>query len=273
MLKIDHNKGCHGEALEPCGQMPLRSPFPSINSGQAHLRVTPLSVTSLLWHRRFLRFFSIILVLFFAACGDKKSTSSQSTQTVTTKPDSSSSKTVLFFGDSLTAGYGLDDPSEAFPGVVQNKIDSAKLPYKVINAGVSGETTAGGRGRIGWILKQKVDVFVLELGANDGLRGIPVIETAKNLQSIIDSVKTKYPNAKLVLLGMQVPPNMGPVYANGFKAIFPALADKNKIQLVPFLLKGVGGVPSLNQHDGIHPTAEGAKIVGNNVWQVMKDVL
>jgi acyl-CoA thioesterase-1 len=267
MLKIDHSKGCHGEALEPCGQRPLRSPF-------ENLRVTPLSVTSLLWHRRFLRFFSIILILFFTACHNKKSASSQSVQTVTAvNPDSSSSKTVLFFGDSLTAGYGLDDPSEAFPGVIQNKIDSAKLPYKVINAGVSGETSAGGRGRIGWILKQKVNVFVLELGANDGLRGIPITETTKNLQSIIDSVKTKYPNAKLVLLGMQVPPNMGPVYANGFKAIFPALANKNKTQLVPFLLKGVGGVPSLNQHDGIHPTAGGAKIVGNNVWQVLKDVL
>jgi acyl-CoA thioesterase-1 len=212
-------------------------------------------------------------VLLFAACGEKKSSQAESQQVATNKPDTSSTKTILFFGDSLTAGYGLDDPSEAFPGVVQNKIDSAKLPYKVVNAGVSGETSAGGEGRISWILKQKVDVFVLELGANDGLRGIPVSETNQNLQAIIDSVKTKYPKVKLVMLGMQVPPNMGNIYANNFKAIFPALAAKNNMALVPFLLKGVGGVPSLNQHDGIHPTAKGAKIVGDNVWQVLERVL
>jgi acyl-CoA thioesterase-1 len=157
--------------------------------------------------------------------------------------------------------------------VVQNKIDSAKLPYKVVNAGVSGETTAGGKARINWILRQKVDVFVLELGANDGLRGIPATETAKNLQAIVDVVKAKYPNAKLVLLGMQVPPNMGTTYANSFKDVFPQLASKNKMIFMPFLLKDVGGVPKLNQKDGIHPTTEGAKIVGNNVWQVLKEVL
>jgi acyl-CoA thioesterase-1 len=167
----------------------------------------------------------------------------------------------------------LDDPSEAFPGVVQNKIDSAKLSYKVINAGVSGETSAGGLARINWILKQKVDVFVLELGANDGLRGTPVTETAQNLQSIINAVKAKYPGAKLVMLGMQVPPNMGAQYANSFKALFPVLASKNKMALVPFLLKDVGGVAALNQKDGIHPTAEGAKLVGENVWQVLEGVL
>jgi acyl-CoA thioesterase I len=212
-------------------------------------------------------------VLLLAACGDKKSSQDEAPRAVSNSADNSSSKTVLFFGDSLTAGYGLDDPSEAFPGVVENKIDSAKLPYKVVNAGLSGETSAGGKGRIAWILKQKVDVFVLELGANDGLRGIAVNETRQNLQDIIDSVKTKYPKAKLVMLGMQVPPNMGNIYANNFKAIFPDLAVKNNMALVPFLLKDVGGVPSLNQKDGIHPTAEGAKIVGNNVWQVLKGVL
>jgi acyl-CoA thioesterase-1 len=214
----------------------------------------------------------LLAVSTLAACGDKKSQSTE-TAAVSNTSDTPSSKTILFFGDSLTAGYGLDDPSEAFPGVVQNKIDSAKLPYKVVNAGVSGETSAGGKGRINWILKQKIDVFVLELGANDGLRGIPISETTQNLQAIIDAVKAKYPNAKLVMLGMQVPPNMGNVYASGFKAIFGVLAAKNKMTLVPFLLKNVGGVPTLNQHDGIHPTADGAKIVGNNVWQVLKGVL
>jgi len=215
----------------------------------------------------------MVTVLLFAACNNNKP-SQDDAQNASAKPDSTSTeKTVLFFGDSLTAGYGLDDASQAFPGVVQNKIDLAKLHYKVINAGVSGETSAGGKGRINWILKQKVDVFVLELGANDGLRGIPVHETIQNLQSIIDTVKAKYPKAKLVMLGMQVPPNMGTTYAYSFKAIFPGLAAKNNMALVPFLLKGVGGVPSLNQKDGIHPTAEGAKIVGDNVWQVLQGVL
>jgi len=212
-------------------------------------------------------------MLFLAACTNNKQASSDTTAAAT-KPDSTSSaKTVLFFGDSLTAGYGLDDQSQAFPGVVQTKIDAANLHYKVVNAGVSGETSAGGKARINWILKQKVDVFVLELGANDGLRGISVSSTIQNLQDIIDSVKLKYPNAKLVMLGMQVPPNMGSVYSYSFKAIFPELAAKNKMALVPFLLKDVGGVSSLNQKDGIHPTAEGAKIVGNNVWEVLQGVL
>jgi acyl-CoA thioesterase-1 len=215
----------------------------------------------------------LLTALLFAGCGQKKPAAVQPEVMGMPSADSSSSKIILFFGDSLTAGYGLDDPSEAFPGVVQNKIDSAKLPYKIVNAGLSGETSAGGKGRISWILKRKVDVFVLELGANDGLRGIPIGETTRNLQSIIDSVKTKYPKAKLVLLGMQVPPNMGPAYANGFKNLFYALAAKNNMALVPFLLKGVGGVPSLNQGDGIHPTAEGAKIVGANVWDVLKGIL
>jgi len=215
----------------------------------------------------------ITTVLFFSACGHKKAQPTETSVTAN-KPDSSSTdKIVLFFGDSLTAGYGLDDPSQAFPGVVQNKIDEAKLHFKVVNAGVSGETSAGGKARITWILKQKVDVFVLELGANDGLRGIPVSETMQNLQAIVDAVKAKYPAAKLVLLGMQVPPNMGGKYAYSFKAIFPGLAAKNNMTFMPFLLKDVGGVPSLNQKDGIHPTAEGAKIVGNNVWQVLEGVL
>lgn len=182
-------------------------------------------------------------------------------------------KTILFFGNSLTAGYGLDDVSQAFPALVQRKIDSLKLPYKVINAGLSGETTSGGSSRIDWILKQPVDVFVLELGANDGLRGIPIKESIKNLQAIVDKVKAKNPAVKQVLLGMQVPPNMGSTYANGFKAIYPAIAAKNNMALVPFLLEGVGGNPALNQADGIHPTAEGAKIVANNVWKVLKGVI
>jgi acyl-CoA thioesterase-1 len=179
---------------------------------------------------------------------------------------------ILFFGTSLTAGMGLD-PSEAFPALIQNKIDSLKLPYKVINGGLSGETSAGGKGRIDWLLKQPVSIFVLELGANDGLRGLPVAQTTKNLQDIIDRVKAKYPDAKLVLAGMQVPPNMGAKYAADFKNIFPALAQKNGMKLIPFLLDKVGGVPKLNQADGIHPTAEGDKILAENVWVVLKGLL
>jgi acyl-CoA thioesterase-1 len=214
------------------------------------------------------------LSFFFAACdGDKKPSENNSAPTDNTaaaKPK----KTILFFGDSLTAGYGLDDATEAFPGVVQAKIDSAKLPYNIVNGGLSGETSAGGKSRIDWLLKQQpLDVFVLELGANDGLRGLPVADTEKNLQAIIDKVKAKYPQAKLVLLGMQVPTNMGAAYSADFKNIFPKLATKNNMTLVPFLLQGVGGVRKLNQADGIHPTAEGAKIVGENVWAELKGVL
>lgn len=218
----------------------------------------------------------LLTVLTVAGCGNgAKSPDNNQTQATAevAKTDSASKKIVLFFGDSLTAGYGLDDPSDAFPGVISRRVDSLKLPYKVINAGLSGETTAGGNGRINWLLKQKIDVFVLELGANDGLRGIPVNETAKNLQSIVEKVKVKYPDAKLVLLGMQVPPNMGADYTGKFKNVFPTLAAKNKMELVPFLLQGVAGIPSLNQGDGIHPTAQGAKIVANNVWDVLKDDL
>jgi acyl-CoA thioesterase I len=181
-------------------------------------------------------------------------------------------KTIVFFGNSLTAGYGVD-PTEAYPALIQQKIDSLQLNYKVINAGVSGETSSGGYGRIDWILRQKVDVFVLELGGNDGLRGIPLSETKKNLQAIIDKVKTKYPDTKIILEGMQIPPNMGQQYTAAFKNIYPELAEKNKIALVPFLLKNVGGDAKLNQKDGIHPTAEGHKIVAQNVWEVLKNIL
>jgi len=181
-------------------------------------------------------------------------------------------KTIVFFGNSLTAGYGVD-PSEAYPALIQNIIDSLHLNYKVINAGVSGETSAGGNGRIDWILREPVDVFVLELGGNDGLRGIPLSETKKNLQAIIKKVRSKYPEAKIILEGMQIPPNMGQQYATEFKNIYPHIAKEDTVAIVPFLLKDVGGDAKLNQADGIHPTAEGHKIVAKNVWNVLKDLL
>lgn len=213
-----------------------------------------------------------LLIGILSACGGKPTSnnSQQAAASQSENPAASDKRNILFFGDSLTAGYGLDDPDQAFPGVIQHKIDSLKLPYNVINAGVSGETSAGGLGRIDWVLKQKVSVFVLELGANDGLRGIPTDETAKNLQAIIDKVKAKYPSAKIILAGMMVPPSMGADYSNSFRAVFPALAKKNNIELVPFLLDNVAGNPKLNQKDGIHPTAEGAKIVAGNVWKVLR---
>lgn len=218
--------------------------------------------------------FCLAISLFIlTSCGGN---SNDKTETIKNDSQSTShnaqTKNILFFGNSLTAGLGVE-PEEAFPALIGDKIDSLNLPYKVTNAGLSGETTAAGKARINWILKQKVDVFVLELGANDGLRGIPVSETEKNLQAIIDQVKIKYPDAKLVMTGMQVPPNMGSKYATDFSIIFKKIADKNNMALVPFLLENVGGVSKLNQGDGIHPTPEGHKILAENVWAVLKDVL
>jgi len=182
------------------------------------------------------------------------------------------SKHIVFFGDSLTAGYGVA-PRQSFPSVIQHRIDSLHLPCQVVNAGVSGETSADGRSRIDWVLRQPIDVFVLELGANDGLRGIPVAGTTANLQAIIDAVRVKYPAAKIVLAGMQMPPSMGATYTNAFRNIFPALAAKNKCSLIPFLLQNVGGIPHLNQPDGIHPNPAGHRLVADNVWKILKPLL
>ena len=181
-------------------------------------------------------------------------------------------QTIVVLGDSLAAGYGLD-LSEAFPALLQKKIDAAGLKFSVVNAGISGDTSAGGLRRIDWILKRRLDVLVLELGGNDGLRGIPVGVTRTNLQSIIDRTKQKYPQAQIVVAGMQMPPNMGAEYNAAFEKIFPDLAKANHAALVPFLLDGVGGKPELNLPDMIHPTAEGHKVVAENVWKVLRPVL
>ncbi len=221
-------------------------------------------------------FFALLLSgsMLIACSGNKNEESTTQTAAPTeTNASPAVKKTIVFFGNSLTAGYGLDDPSEAFSSLIQNRIDSLGLSYKVINAGVSGETTAGGNSRIDWLLKQPLDVFVLELGGNDGLRGIPVTETRKNLQSILDKVKAKYPDATLVLAGMQIPPSMGKTYSEEFRIVYKELAEKNQIKLIPFLLEGVGGEAKYNQTDGIHPTAEGHRILANNVWVILKDVL
>jgi acyl-CoA thioesterase-1 len=177
---------------------------------------------------------------------------------------SSAPKVILFYGDSLTAGYGLS-VEEAFPSLVEEKLAQQGKSVKVVNAGLSGETSAGGLSRLNWVLRQPVDIFVLELGANDGLRGLPLEQTEKNLQAIIDKVKEKNKNVKFVIAGMMVPPNMGPEYTEKFKKLYPELAKKNKATLIPFLLKDVAGIESLNQADGIHPNVAGHKIVAETV--------
>lgn len=217
----------------------------------------------------FLSIFSLML-----ACGDavqqEKNTEQNAAENETEQQQKT--KTILFFGDSITAGYGLEE-GEAFPNLIQQRIDSLDLDYQVVNAGLSGETTAGGLNRIDWVLKQEVAIFILELGANDGLRGVPLAETRKNLQSIVDYVQKENPDAKIVLAGMQIPPNLGTDYTAEFRNIFPELAEKENIALIPFLLEGVAGDPELNQQDGIHPTAEAQPILVENVWEVLGPIL
>lgn len=182
-------------------------------------------------------------------------------------------KVILIFGNSLTAGYGVEQ-DESFPALIQARIDSLGLPYEVINAGVSGETTATGLNRIDWVLeKQAVDIFILELGANDGLRGLPPGQTKKNLATMIDKVREVHPEAKIILAGMMVPPSMGPEYSDAYNRIYPEIAAETDAELIPFLLDKVGGVDSLNQADGIHPNPKGNKVVRDNVWAVLEGLL
>ena len=225
----------------------------------------------------FLKFRYFLVFLLLVACGEKSGQTNTNSYTTNEQAEenvneSENDKVIIFFGDSLTAGYGLET-EEAFPAVIQQYIDSLSLNYMVVNAGLSGETTASGRNRLDWTLNQKADVFILELGANDGLRGIPLNETRLNLQAIIDAVKEKNQETVIILAGMQIPPNMGQEYTTEFRKIFPELADKNKTLIIPFLLDHVAGIPDLNQDDGIHPTVEGQKIVAKNVWEVLEPVL
>jgi acyl-CoA thioesterase I len=211
--------------------------------------------------RRLLAILSVLL-LGFNPCGDF----------LFAATETNARPTVVVLGDSLAAGYGLD-PTESFPALLQKKIDAAGLNFTVVNAGVSGDTSAGGFRRIDWLLRRRIDVLVLELGGNDGLRGIPVEVTRTNLQAIIDRTKQKNPQARIVIAGMQMPPNMGAEYTAAFAKVFPELARANNAALVPFLLEGVGGRPELNLPDLIHPTAGGQKILAENVWKVLKPVL
>jgi len=186
--------------------------------------------------------------------------------------DSRIASKIVVLGDSLAAGLGVD-LSEAFPSLLQGKIEAAGYPDRVVNAGVSGDTSADGLGRIDWLLKQRIDVLILELGGNDGLRGLPPSSTQANLQAIIDRVKRKYPKALILIAGMQMPPNMGEEYDGAFRKLYPDLAAANHAALIPFLLEGVGGKPELNQPDQIHPNVEGHKIVADNVWKVLYPLL
>lgn len=217
-----------------------------------------------------------LLILILVACDNKPENQSEAVEAtsvdhevVATERDNN---TILFFGNSLTAGYGIEMDA-AFPGLIQKRIDSLQLNYEVINAGLSGETTASGNTRVDWVLKQPIDIFILELGGNDGLRGISSNETRKNLQLIIDKVRTKYPTCEIIIAGMQIPPNMGPEYTTAFRTLFPEIAEKNNLLLIPFLLENVGGIPDLNLPDGIHPNEKGHKIVAENVWEVLKGLL
>ena len=180
--------------------------------------------------------------------------------------------TIVFLGTSITAGLGLD-PEQAYPAIIQKKLDSAGLQYQVINAGNSGESSAGALNRIDWILQQSPAVLLIETGANDGLRGQTPESVRDNIQAIIDRTRQRSPGTRIILAGMRALPNLGREYVRRFVAIYPELAERNQIQLVPFILEGVGGVDSLNQADGIHPTPRGQEIVADNVWQVLEPVL
>ena len=181
---------------------------------------------------------------------------------------------VVFVGTSLTAGYGLPDPKLAYPALIQRKIDSLGLGYRTVNAGVSGETSAGALRRIGWILDQgNVAIVMVETGANDGLRGQDPDSTRANIQAIFDRARALNPAPKLVLTGMEAMPNLGQAYTTRFRAIYPALAKANPVVLIPFLLEGVAGIDSLNQADGIHPTARGQELVAATVWKAIRPLL
>ena len=216
-----------------------------------------------------------LVVLFLVGCGNPDSSKHEGG--VETEPEVVSEtpqvqKKILFFGNSLTAGYGVE-PEQAFPNLIQQRLDSMGLPYRVINAGLSGETTASGANRIDWVLREPVAIMILELGGNDGLRGIDPAETKKNLQQIISLARNKYSDIQIIVAGMEAPPNMGSEYITAFRNVFSSLAEANSLPLIPFLLEGVGGEPELNLPDGIHPNPEGHKIVADNVWEVLEELL
>lgn len=222
------------------------------------------------------RCFNVTLVsLLMIGCGDSSRNGTPAREAAAPPADSARTaapRTVLFLGTSLTAGLGLA-PEQAYPALIQQKIDSVGLPFQVINAGVSGETSAGALRRVDWLLRQPFDVLVIETGANDMLRGFDLDSTAANIRGIVARVRAEEPDVRIVLAGMLAPPNLGSDYARRFGEIFPTIAREDSLVLIPFLLEGVGGVPSLNQGDGIHPNAAGARILAGTVWKSLEPVL
>lgn len=226
--------------------------------------------------------FKMFLILFiiglsFTSCKDEKS--QPKAPQIQTKEETKSMETpisdnqvILFYGNSLTAGFGLDQ-NESFPSLIEDKIDSLGLKYSVVNAGLSGETTSGGLKRIDWVMKQKVDIFFLELGANDMLRGLPLDQTRKNLSEIISIVKAKNPEVKIALCEMMAPPNMGVEYIKEFSVIYKDLSASDDVIFVPFFLKGVAGNEKYLLKDGKHPNAAGQKIVAKNIWESLEKIL
>lgn len=216
-----------------------------------------------------------LLALLMAGCAEPQQNApvpSEAAMDSATMATPASPGTVLFLGTSLTAGLGLP-PEQAFPAVIQGRIDSAGLPFRAVNAGVSGETSAAALRRIDWLLRQPFEVLVLETGANDMLRGTDLDSTRANLDAIIRRVRTARPEATVLLVGMMAPPNLGRAYGDRFRRLYPDLAVEHGLPLVPFLLQDVGGVASFNQADGIHPNAEGQRLVARNVWKVLEPLL
>ena len=186
--------------------------------------------------------------------------------------DSASPVRVVFLGNSLTSGYGLS-LKEAYPALLQTRVDSLRWPVIMVNAGVSGDTSSGGLRRLGWQLRNPPDVLVVALGGNDGLRGILPVLTKTNLIQIVYHTKAANPVATIIVAGMRMPPNLGIQFQEEFSAVFPAVAEETGAALIPFLLEGVGGIAKLNQSDGIHPTAAGQRILADNVWEVLAPIL
>lgn len=222
-------------------------------------------------------FLLILAGLSLAACAGQQSETNGNAdgmpaQQTHHETPASHQRHIVFFGNSLTAAYGLD-PSQGYVALLQQRLDSLGLNWRAINAGLSGETSAGGKARIDWVLRQRVDVFVLELGGNDALRGISPEVTFANLDTILIKVKERYPEARLIVAGMEAPPNMGPSYVKQFREIYPRLAQKHGAALIPFFLERVGGVPELNLPDRIHPNEAGQKILLENVWRVLYPIL
>lgn len=180
---------------------------------------------------------------------------------------------MLILGTSLTEGLGLADPSQAWPGRLQERIDAAGLPYRVGNAGVSGDTSAGGRARLAWVLRQSPRILVVELGANDGLRGLPVSALEENLRGIVREARATVPGIEVVLVGMEAPRNLGEDYTDAFRNVYLRVAREEGTPLIPFILEGVAGVPELNQADGIHPTAEGHARMADIAWASLEPIL